>query len=541
MTAYQGGPFLTARADGGSTRILDPLGMDATGAAMIRQHLFPGMTGGLQHIRYFSLMSWIVGSFHERRANSSWRVYARRVEHALRIGALHAEPALRGIIGRDSTPVLTGLAGGAQVSLDKKVPSAFGAQYYGASFEALGFARRPRDEAPRFSALGTLMWEAAETEVEGQATSVRKALELLRAAPSEMRVSQLIEASAFLQLRQIRPGAPEHQPLTRAFVGRAPIEPRSDGARATRARSLALLLDIINEETVAIESAASMLEVLWNGRVSRASKDEFPAELATWRCFGERQEQRAAIGAIWYIVRAWMSAEAPRGIAPSLLGERAVSLLPLASRRRASADLPCADMTWGQYEDIVAEAAGATVQGRSSYRRGLRARVSVAGSGAPTAEERLRLALQLMAATTSAWRVEERGADMATYALHAHGGAARMTLPWFASMMETKRGESVATVVRWLIERCALDQVQRVGYAKGPGISKVVLVREDDEVRFARETPRDDPFMQDANRLQAALAMLEGIALIKRQQDRFVTTAAGRSVLAALTGPRTPR
>ena len=44
--------------------------------------------------------------------------------------------------------------------------------------------------------------------------------------------------------------------------------------------------------------------------------------------------------------------------------------------------------------------------------------------------------------------------------------------------------------------------------------------------------------MQDANRLQAALAMLEGIALIKRQQDRFVTTGAGRAVLTALIASR---
>lgn len=233
-----------------------------------------------------------------------------------------------------------------------------------------------------------------------------------------------------------------------------------------------------------------------------------------------------------------MSAEWPRGMSPSHIAERAVSLLPQVSRRGSSPDLPCAAMTWGDYEDVVAGDAGVTVQGRSSYRRSLRQRVSATGDGAPPAEERLRLALQLMAASTAAWRKEQRGADMGAYALHAHGGAARMTMPWFAHLLETKRGESVATVVRWLIERCALDQVQRVGYAKGPGISKVVLVREDDEVRFAREAPRDDPFMQDANRLQAALAMLEGIALIKRQQDRFVTTGAGRAVLTALIASR---
>lgn len=538
MSAPVAGPFLTARADGGATRILDPLGMDATGASMIRQHLFPGMTGGLRHIRYFSLMTWIVGSFHARKSSSSWRVFARRVEHALRIGALHAEPTLTGIVGRDSTPTLTGLASAAAVSLDRKLPSAFGAQYYGASFEALGFAVRPQEGAPRVTSMGTLMWEAVEEEAARQPASVRRALDYLRTAPSEMRVSQLIDASAFLQLRQVRHGDPEHQALTRAFVGKVPVEARSDGAREVRARSLALLLDIINEDTIAILSGSAMLDVLWSGRVSRSTRDEFPVELATWRCFGERQEQRAGIGTIWYIVRAWMGAEWPRGMSPSHIADRAVSLLPEVTKRAPSPDAPSAGMAWGDYEDVVAGDAGVTVQGRSSYRRALRERASATGAGAPTAEDRLRLALQLIVASTSAWRDEQRGADMGAYALHAHGGAARMTLPWFAGLLETKRGESVEAVVRWLIERCALDQVQRVGYAKGPGISKVVLVREDDEVRFAREAPRDDPFMQDANRLQAALAMLEGIALIKREQNRFVITGAGRAVLAALTTSR---
>jgi hypothetical protein len=56
-------------------------------------------------------MTWIVGSFGRTNGSVRWPAYARRLEHALRIGALEHAPEMTGLVGHSSNSALVNTDG----------------------------------------------------------------------------------------------------------------------------------------------------------------------------------------------------------------------------------------------------------------------------------------------------------------------------------------------------------------------------------------------------------------------------------------------
>lgn len=532
MTKAWSGPFITARATGERRRILDPLGLDAAGAYMIRGHLLPGITGGLQHARYFSLMTWIVGSFEVSGSRLSWRSYQRRVEHALRLAIKLANPEIRGLVGTDSTPNIAGTRSQAIHSLDKQAPSSFQAQYYGASVDAIGLITRPPGRPPQLTPLGRTLFVAVEEALEEMPDSIRSAGRRLQAGPSEMATAHIERLSEFFQLRTVEAGDPEHEPLVRAVGGLDADGARTGADSRKRARVFGLVIALMGHPATPIGDWRDLLESVTGPSIPPEISASFTEELEAWRCFGERQAQRMAVGGVWSTVFDWIRNEDPFGIAISKLVERALQLLPRARAARASVADPLHDRTWNEFVGAVSEEAGASRRQRFEYRRTLMSELS-ARSPLPAAE-RLRVALKLLATCMATWHAEDRAADLLAYGLHQHGGEARMSLAWVANELLARGEQTVASVLRWLIERCVLDQLQRVGYAKGPGTTKLLLAREEDTVLLARDDTEIHPYAQDTNRLGATIALLDGMSLVRRHERGCEVTPAGRRFLAAV-------
>lgn len=538
MTPVVDGPFLTGRATGERRRILDPLGLDAVGANIVRRHLLPGITSSLQHVRYFSLMTWIVGSFDVSRSGLTWAPYRRRLEHAMRIAIKHADPDVRGLIGTDSTPELHGLKGGARVDIDNRnrIPSAFEAQNYGASFGAIGLAHRPPGGSPILTPLGYALFQAAEEEIEAAPRDVRTAARRLQSAPTETTVTELERLSQFFTLRRVETEEPEWEPLLAAVGGIDDDDARAVWSSDQRARTLALVLAVLRRPSSPVSGWRELLELLSGPHLPHEVTDAFPEELDAWRCFGERQSQRVALGALWSVVHAWVKAESPFGLPVATIMQRAVSLLPRMDARATPSDSPYADLAW---EDLVAAAnvaAGATRKGRFDGRQKIMAALERAERESIPSDERIQAALRLLALCIATWREEVREADLFALALHEHGGESRLSLAWMVRTIAPRQSARIADVLRWLVEHCVLDQLQRVGYAKGPGTSKVVLVREENAVVLSREDAHFFFIVQDNNRLGATLAMLEGLSLVARADNRYLTTNTGAAFLAKVKG-----
>lgn len=534
MSLVTEGPFLTSRATGARRRILDPLGLDAVGANIVRRHLLPGITSSLQHVRYFSLMTWIVGSFEDSNSRLSWPVYQRRLEQAMRVAIKHANPEIRGLIGTDSTPSLEGLKSNARIPIDtrNRVPSAFEAQNYGASFGAIGLAHRPPGRAPVLSTLGRALFQTVEEEVEAAPSAVRMAARRLQAAPVDATVSELEHLSEFFALRTVETDEPEWEPLLTAVGGISTTGAHARGDSPQRARTFALVLAVLSRRSLVVGSWSDLLALLSGPHLPGDILEAFPEELEAWRCFGERQSQRLAHGALWSVVHGWVEAEFPFGLSVESILHRAVSLLPDSGARGARGDLPQAGLPWEELVGAADVAAGATRAGRFDRRQELMSALERAQRDKLPSDERIRIALQLLTLCMATWREEEREADLIALSLHEHGGESRLSLAWMVRELEARRRDPVADVLRWLVERCVLDQLQRVGYAKGPGTSKVLLVREEDAVVLAREDARFYFMVQDSNRLGSTLAMLEGLSLLEWADDRYLTTSAGAAYLA---------
>lgn len=546
-----GGPFLTARATGERHRILDPLGLDAAGASILRRHLLPGLTAGLQHARYFSLMAWIVRSFEMSDTPVQWHTYRRFVEQALRIAIKHADPKVRGLVGTDSTPSLRDDLD-AVWPVDVAAPSCFQPAYYGASFTGLGLARKGAGGMPALTPLGRALAQAVETEIASARRAVRAAVRRVQEGRPELDGEDLALIAECFRLRCIAPDEPEHAPLVTAIGGLragaarrlAGVVAQDRGPDQVRARVLGLVLALLGEHSVRVTGSDDLLRIVAGPVVPASIRARFPAELEAWRCFGERQVERIALGAIWSAVFRWVRSEAPFGVPVDTLVARAVGLLPSAAEDDHGGDgeeedldaAPYADRPWGEFEDVVGRGAGSTRKARFAAGQMLAADLEDCERSEWPMATRIQYGLRLLALAMYSWRVDGREADPIASVLHRHGGEERLPLAWLAREVAARREEPVAAVVRWLIERCVLEQVQRVGYAKGPGTTKLLLVREEDAVVLARDDAEVRPFAQDTNRLGAVLALLEGLSLTERDNARIVRTAAGDEVLEALEG-----
>lgn len=523
------GPFFTERVTGKQQRILDPLGLDAAGATIIRRHLLPGITSGLQHARYFSFMSWIAGSFSISRTRLDWQEYRQRLEHALRIAAKCADGDLRGIVGATSTPIIKGSKGTERVLLKNSAPSCFEAQYYGASFGSMQLADRPRGRAPDLRPLGDALYTAVEDAIRAEGSKLASVVEKLQTAPSEMLVRDLEILADFFRFREIKPGEPEFEPLLSAVGGLD-----SDNAFGTqngqvRARVFALILAVLSEPGTKVGTWYELLHVLTGPRLPIGIAESFGEVLEAWRCFGERQSERLVFGGLWSVVLEWIRSEGLEGVDHGEILHRARALAG-ASLKGLATDKPIDSITWGEFEDAVAVRAGNSLKKRFDFRNTLLEEL-YAPEDKSSMKQRIALALTLAAECNATWKSEERAGDPFAYELHNLGGPMRMTVAWLTEELEAKRGWTLLNVLTWLIERCVLEQLQRVGYSKNRGSDALLLARDESRLILARPDATIQPLAQDTNRLEAALRLMQGLSLVTVTEGVYRTTPSGQEFL----------
>ncbi|WP_439642554.1 hypothetical protein [Gemmatimonas sp.] len=107
-------PSWTAATESGSTaRAMYPLGIDPT-TQSFEERLFSGITSQTPHVRYYAFYAWALTRFRQRlvdlgeaqyteefrRAERRW---VARLEVALRVASIQADPAVRGMFGGRDT------------------------------------------------------------------------------------------------------------------------------------------------------------------------------------------------------------------------------------------------------------------------------------------------------------------------------------------------------------------------------------------------------------------------------------------------------
>lgn len=517
----QSGPFFTARSVGGQARILDPLGLDAAGATIIRRYLLPGITANLQHARYFSFMAWIVGSYETSSRTIPWSVYRSRLEHALRLSVKRTDSTVRGLIGTDSTLAVANEAGSTLLNLDNSAPSAFEAQYYGASFGAMDLVdRRPR-RAPQLRPLGITLFQAMEATRLECRSPVAQAVERLQKGPERISVKELDLLSEFLVLRQVRPEEPEHEALSYAICG---LSDEGAAQSAVRARVFCLILELLSHKSIRVDHWGDLLDLMEGPAIPASVRTKFGEQLVAWQCFGDRQAQRLVFGGVWSVLYDWIKSEHTDGIDLESIKQRSRGLL---GPEDGTAARSLGAMNWGDFEDKCAKQMGATAIERLLHRRKL-VEVLLSHPKPPvSAERRLRIALELAAVTTVSWRIDERASEVLSLALHEAGGAFRLSLAWMVNQLEEKRFWRITEIVDWLIDRCVLDQLIRVGYSKGRGSDALLIAREEGRLVLTRPDAKVEPLAQDTNRLEATLRLMEGLSLIERTPTGLRPTQAG--------------
>jgi hypothetical protein len=528
----QSGPFFTARSRDTQRRILDPLGLDAVGATILRSHLLPGITAGLRHSRYFSFLTWIAGSYELTHRRLSWASYRSRVEHTIRMAARLADPEVRGVVGIDSTPIVEGLRRSVRIPLSNRAPSAFEAQYYGASFGAMDLANRPSRQPPELRPLGRTLFQAFEDTVGGCRLPVTHAVRRLQEAPEEITVGDIELLAELFQFRALQPGEPEHEVLALTVGGLGFDSEESSEGNRNRSRVFALILAVLDDRSHRITEWSDLLEVLVRPSLPSRLQEIFGDELGAWKCFGDRQVQRSIFGGVWSVLYDWVRVASPAGDELENLKRRARELVrPHVEQTRSGATR---EMSWTDFFEQTAQETGHTRDEQFEYRWSL-SRSLVAHAKYPlTTAERLARALRVAAACHYMWSAEERAAELQSLALHTYGGASRLSMVWMLNQLDERRAAPVLEILDWLIERCVLEQLTRVAYSKPKGTEALLIARDESRLVLTRPDATVDPLAQDTNRLEAALRLMEGLSFIELVEDRLRPTETGRDFALAV-------
>jgi hypothetical protein len=527
------GPFFTARSRAGQRRILDPLGLDAVGATILRSHLLPGITAGLRHSRYFSFLTWIAGSYEVTKTRLSWGEYSRRLEHAIRMAARLADPEVRGVVGIDSTPVVDGLAKSQTKPLSNEAPSAFEAQYYGASFGAMDLAHRPPRKAPELRPLGRALFQAFEDTVGQCRSPVVQAVRSLQDGPEVISVGQIHLLAELFEFRAILPGEPEHEVLALTVGGLGFDSEESSVGNHNRARVFALILTALDGKGSRIADWSELLEFLAQPSPPSRLQEVFGAELGAWKCFGDRQVQRTAFGGVWSVLYEWIRAASYEGIPLELLKARARELLRShVERTRAGVK---ETLSWADFVERCARDSGDSKEERFAFRWDLSRSLVAHVKYSLTTAERLIGALRIAAACHHSWNADERGSELMSVALHGYGGASRLSMMWMLEQLDERRTASVLDVLDWLFERCVLEQITRVAYTKPQSTEALLIVRDENRLVLTRPDATVEPLAQDTNRLEATLRLMEGLSLVELTDHGLRPTPTGREFARAVT------
>ena len=525
-----------------------PLAMEAVGAHMVAAYLLPAITNATPHPRYYSFFAWVFDTFDKivaPRVSESDRAKAQRrwrahLEHAFRACTLHTEPTAKQIIGYRSAIRFEGLSPSAVVRLDGAAPTAFAPQYYGAAFAYLGLGYRTSDRM-RLTTLGRQLAEAfQESLTAGMTRSETQALRILLSGKPKVPARVLFELAERFRVRTIRAQEPEHAPLVQAFFrldpSRLQLDPVADRADRVRAVGLGLLLDLTKQSDGALTSAADLYRI-WatssfaDGRSVGFGEQTYETAFAVWQRYQERQHQKLAVNAVWHEVLNGLD-DAHGSPVP------AAALVGRCQRLAASSSL-LAEWVGDEPMQQTVDASISAILRRlpaTASKRGAVAHEMAHGimSDTTTGTERMGLAVVLLLGVVAQWRAERASLSQFNRDLHAHGGAARLSLPWMADELQRRGSHTLGSLVQWLVEWCVLSQSMRVAYEKIEQGDRFFIQRTDGGYVINGERQNVSAyFAYDSSRLGGAMSILRELALVKRGAA-YSLTATGERVRRAV-------
>lgn len=520
-----------------------PLAMEAVGAHMVASYLLPAITNATPHPRYYSFFAWVFDTFDKivaPRVPESGRAKAQRrwrahLEHAFRACTLHTEPSAKQIIGFRSAIRFEGLSPSAAVRLDAVSPTAFAPQYYGAAFAYLGLGYRASDRM-RLTSLGQEMAAAfQESLTAGMSRSESQALRILLSGKPRVPARVLFELAERFRVRTVRAQEPEHAPLIQALFrldpSRRQPDPVAERADRVRAIGLGLLLDLTKQSDGALTSTADLYR-LWatssfaDGRSVVFREAAYNTAFSVWQRYQERQHQKLAVNAVWHEVLNGLDDTHGTPVP-------AAALVGRCQRLAASSPL-LAKWVGAQPLRQTVAAATAAVLGRLPAAANGRGAVAhdMAGdimSDTTTGTERIGLAIVLLLSVVAQWRAERAHLSQFNRDLHAHGGAARLSLPWMADELQRRGSHPLGSLVQWLVEWCVLSQSMRVAYEKLEQGDRFFIQRTEGGYVINGERQRVSAyFAYDSSRLGGAMSILRELALLKRGTAYTLTTAGER-------------
>jgi hypothetical protein len=520
-----------------------PLAMEAVGSHMVAAYLLPAITNATPHPRYYSFFAWVFDRFDKdvaprvpeserAKVQRRWRAH---LESAFRACTLYSDPTARQIIGYRSAIRLEDRSPSAVVQLDGSAPTAFAPQNYGAAFAYLGLGYRSADRM-HLTPLGREAAEAFhEALTTGMSPSERQALLILLSGKPRIPARVLFELAERFRVRAVRSREPEHAPLVQAFFrldpSRLQADPVAAQADGVRAVGLGLLLDLVGQSDRTLVSPGALYSV-WatsrfsNGRRVSFGEEEYGSAFAVWQRFQERQHQKLAVNAVWHEVLNGL--EDARG-----LPVPAAALVGRCQRLAASSSMLRKWMGSEPLQRTVAEALVAVVQrlpitasdrGAAAYDMA-QSIMSETTNGA----ERVGTAVVLLLAVVAQWREERASLSQFLRDLHAHGGAARLALPWMADELQRRESQTLGSLIQWLVEWCVLSQSMRVAYEKIEQGDRFFIQRVDGGYIINGERQLTSAyFSYDSSRLAGAMSILRELSLVRRREGYELTNAGER-------------
>ena len=535
-------PTWTAYEKGTETHQgLNPLGLEPLGAAISRR-LLPGITNATVHIRYFSFLSWVFWTFtqfHEghgrtvtldRRAQKRWRI---RLENIHRSATLLEHPSgFTGLVGVEKARRLDPDSGASTIDMSgDEASTPFQAAYYSASFALLGCGEVQNDLV-RLTPLGVRLGAAFDAGLR-QARGSDAALGSVLRDADRIPVQAMRTLSKGMTLGPLQVGTQEHSTLIEMlFRFEAPQVDTDIYAMARRrGRCLGLLLELVRQARGRLATPYDLHDVFASGKFADGSPVEVPAafenEFALWRRFQERQWQKLGINVVWEEVLDSIGSSIwpPRG---ETIKRELCGLADRSQSLRAWVGEDGLGVAVGSATDRAARRAAALARSQASPIQSLAAEVTDEEAGS----ERLGQGIVALLLVVAHWkRIRDQIPPEQRWPHRAQEGPGRLPLDWFVSQTEQRAQGSLRSYLEWLVDRCIIDQANRVALEKlAAGQYRFFILRDTDGFRIVKRRDPGASLSIDSRRFPAAYELLAGLNMVELRNGLDIT-AAGRAVL----------
>jgi hypothetical protein len=408
--------------------------------------------------------------------------------------------------------------------------TAFSPANHSASFQALGCGTWTNENGAKLTERGKALALAFEQGVQ-DLNLVDELMAPLFSSRRMVPVESVRAVGAAFCIRSVRRKEQEHPLLIDLLMRLGPSEDNATSTHQIRSRSLALLLEVVEQAEDALTSSSQLHKIIATERLPNGRRytpsAQWSGDFQIWKRYQERQYIKFAMYALWHEVVTLLGYRVSKTASTGEILAHCRNSLRESVWAKEHLGEDCCRSTIGTLLEKMSERITVKKEefGRSAMRM-----MEVLEDVKRSSSDRIGAVLTMLVLCSAYWR-QTKGI-MAYAEIHLAGSKRELSMGSVSDDLVSMQSAPADEYLCWIIETCVLKQATLVAAEKLPDF-RFFIARDEEGYRLTASRQPSAYLAYDPNRIEAAYQLMAELGLLKKD-EYIVLTQLGRSTLSRL-------